>query len=170
MADDIFLQLANLAKTSTFTVEESIEAAHDYISTDEMIVPDIKPKKAENGRPTILVIDDDFSTIDLMKIYLQRDYEYVAYANPKEAIFYLNNHIPDLIFIDSYLTMINTRKVMDIICSYKELSEVPIYYLCDSTEIGAITTKLPSRVKACISRPVNRGELQAILDVEVKVK
>ena len=131
---------------------------------DEMIIPDIKPEKNASGKPSIVVIDDDFSTLDLMKIYLQRNYDYIAFDSPREAIFYLNRHIPDLIFMDCYIRMIKSRRIIEIIHSYKELAGVPIVYIAEPSEKGAVMARSRSTVVDCITRPVARGDLQLVLD------
>lgn len=135
---------------------------------DEMIVPSTKPKKAVSEKPLVVVIDDDFSTIDLMKIYLQREYEYMAFDNPKEAIFYLNKNIPELIFLDCYISIIKSKKVLEIIKSYPEYEKVPVFFLAEPDEVGAINAKIVNEgmngVEGVITRPVRRGDLQAILD------
>lgn len=172
--DDMFLQLAKTAEGKTSDSESSRsfggltgdvrDEDESTFAYDDLVSPIIKPKKSEDGSKTVLVIDDDFATLDLMKIYLQREYKYVSFDNPKDAIFWLNGNVPDLIFIDCYLTMISTRRVIDIIKTYAELKEVPIYYLGEPDEVGAISSKLPEGVLGIISRPVARGDLQAILD------
>ena len=126
MEDDIFLQLSNLINGGSQSplsgpVTSSSGPASPYGATDStmftsdnMVYPDIKPKRAADGRRNVVVIDDDFSTLDLMTIYLQRDYDVETFDNPKNAIFYLNGTIPDLIFIDCYLNVMSTKKVLEI--------------------------------------------------------
>ncbi len=136
--------------------------------TDMMLKPDIKPKRGETGRKNVVVIDDDFSTLDLMKIYLQRDYDVQVFDNPKSAIFYLNGVVPDLIFLDCYLYAMPPKKVLEIIRAYKELADVPIVYLAEPSEQAAIENKLPEAVVDIISRPVSRADLQRMLDSYIK--
>lgn len=182
MEDDVFQQLASLVNDkptynnatpgfgavnfgqSSDSSDDIFHPTEEMFENDEMIVPKIKPKKAVGSKRRIVVIDDDFSTLDLMKIYLQRDYEYVSFDNPKNAIFYVNSNIPDLIFIDCYLNTVKTKRVVDILRTYKELANVPIIYLAEPSEQAAIGDKLPEGVVGIISRPVKRGELQNILD------
>ena len=177
MEDDIFLQLSNLlnGNDSKPTLSSSSGPATPFgapdstmFTDDDMIVPDIKPKKAAGERRKIVVIDDDFSTLDLMKIYLQRDFDVETFDNPKNAIFYLNGTIPDMIFIDCYLDTMATKKVLGIIRTYKELAGIPIIYLAEPSEQAAIETKLPEGVVDIISRPVSRGDLQRMLDNYIK--
>lgn len=177
MEDDIFLQLSNLLDPTSSSSQLPISSgpASPYgapdstmFTTDHMVVPDIKPKKSGTGRRNIVVIDDDFSTLDLMKIYLQRDYDVETFDNPKNAIFYLNGTVPDLIFVDCYLDVMSTRRTLEIIRTYKELANTPIVYLAEPSEQAAIESKLPEGVKDIISRPVKRADLQRMLDTYIK--
>ena len=181
MEDDIFAQLANLVNnkptysnnlsgTESYSFGDSSSGTslgyseNEMFTPDDVVVPDIRPRKAQRDKNLIIVIDDDFSTLDLMKIYLQRDYEYVPFDNPKNAIFFLNSNIPDLIFIDCYLNVMKTKRVVEIIRTYKELVNIPIIYLAEPSEEAAISDKLPEGVKDIISRPIKRADLQRILD------
>lgn len=172
MEDDIFAQLINLVNNKpTYSNSTSSDSSSSYssdeaemFSHDDIVVPVIKPTKAARTKKLVIVIDDDFSTLDLMKIYLQRDYEYKAFDDPKAAIFFLNGNIPDLIFIDCYLNVMKTKRVVDIIRTYKELAKVPIIYLAEPAEESAISNRLPDGVCDIISRPVKRVDLQRILD------
>ncbi|MBO4903454.1 MAG: response regulator [Lachnospiraceae bacterium] len=136
--------------------------------TDEMIFPKAKPVKPESGRPLIVVIDDDFSTLDLMKIYVQREYDYKAFDNAREAIFYLNKTVPDLIFMDCYMSIVRPKKMVEIIRSYAEFKNVPIYFLAEPDEKGPMEIKIEKEgyegVSGILTRPVARGELQTVLD------
>ena len=144
---------------------DSYASSRDYVIESDLVVPTIKRQKVKREKPIVLVIDDDFDMLDLLKIYLMRDYEYKPFSGPKEAIFYLNENVPDLIFIDCYIHSIKAARVVDIIHSYKEIADIPIYYICEEYERGAIERKLPEGVKGIIERPIARGKLQEILDV-----
>ncbi len=177
MEDDIFLQLSSLLEGKPLSTGGTpngtatpIYGAQDssMFKTDDMVVPDVKPRKSSTGRKNIVIIDDDFSTLDLMKIYLQRDFDVEIFDNPKNAIFYLNGTVPDLIFIDCYLDFMSTKKVLEIIRMYKELAGVPIVYLAEPSEQAAIESKLPEGVVDIISRPVKRADLQRMLENYIK--
>lgn len=160
---DIFEQLNNLISKQEgyVSVVDDTFVASEF---EDLVIPKLEKHRSEGGKKIICVIDDDFSTLDLMKIYLQRSYEYVCFDNPKNAIFYLNSNIPDLIFIDCYLYTIPTKKILEIIHSFDDLTDVPMVYLCEKEELGTMKTKLPEGVLDCLSRPVARGPLQKILD------
>ncbi len=176
MDDDIFLQLSGLlgqkpnlsGSSQSYSSEYGGAPDSTMFVTDNMIIPNIKPQRGTNGRRNVVVIDDDFSTLDLMKIYLQRDFDVEVFDNPKNAIFYLNGTVPDMIFIDCYLYAMPTKKVLEIIRTYKELANTPIIYLAEPSEQAAIESKLPEAVVDIISRPVSRADLQRMLDTYIK--
>lgn len=178
MDDDIFLQLSGLLNegpgasgskgTGSYSAEYGGAPDSTMFMDDRMVAPDIKPRKAGSGRRNIVVIDDDFSTLDLMKIYLQRDFDVEVFDNPKSAIFYLNGTVPDMIFLDCYLYAMPSKKVLEIIRTYKELADIPIIYLAEPSEQAAIENKLPEAVVDIISRPVSRADLQRMLDTYIK--
>ena len=175
MEDDIFLQLSNLVSGNSsagsnggYTAEYGGNPDSTMFTTDKMLVPDVKPRKSTTGKRKIVIIDDDFSTLDLMKIYLQRDYDVELFDNPKNAIYFLNSTVPDMIFVDCYLNVMSTKKVLDIISAYKELVNTPIIYLAEPSEQAAIESKLPENVCDIISRPIKRMDLQRMLDTYIK--
>ncbi len=147
---------------------EKPQPSDTLTNDDRIIIPKTRPVKTKTERPKIVVIDDDFSTIDLMKIYLQREYDYVPFDNAREAIFYLNKNIPDLIFLDCYISLVRAKKMVEIIRSYPEYQDVPIYFLAEQDEKGALEAKIENegfaQVNGILTRPVARGELQSVLD------
>ncbi|MCR4922391.1 MAG: response regulator [Lachnospiraceae bacterium] len=136
---------------------------------DNRIIPKLNLNKYEE-KPLVVVIDDDFTVLDIMKIYLSRDYTYKGFTNAKDAVFYVNDNAPSLIFVDSYMTMLSTKKIISILRSYEYIKKVPIYYICDESERAALKKRLVmDEVDGIITRPVARGKLQEVLD-EVFVK
>jgi PleD family two-component response regulator len=146
--------------------EKEINPNEIFSADDGLETPRIGPVRSESGKQTIVVIDDDYATLDIMKIYLARDYECAAFSDPKEAIFYMNTHLPDIIFLDSYMTVMSAKKIISIIRSYKEMEKVPIYYMVYEEERDVFRLKKIPGVEGLITRPIARGELQKILDKE----
>ena len=169
---DVFAtSTANLGRFETTPSNSSSYSTNDresFVGVVEMKMPQAKPKKNSAEKPMVVVIDDDFPTIDLMKIYLQREYEYVSFDNAREAIFFLNKCVPDLIFLDCYISIVKSKKVVEIVRSYPEFENVPIYLLAEPDEIGAMQAKIENEgilgISGIITRPVARGALQEVLD------
>lgn len=146
--------------------EKEINPNEIFSPDDGLETPVIKPVRSESGKATIVVIDDDYAALDIMKIYLSRDYECAVFSDPKEAIFYMNTHLPDIIFLDCYMTVMETKKIMSIVRSYKEMENVPIYFMVYEEEKYVFEQKKDTGAAGLITRPVARGDLQAILDKE----
>lgn len=166
MSDIDLMQLAgfDFGKRDSSPLPSGVNGGCDFDSSASVIIPDIKPVKNQKGKPVIVVIDDDFSTLDLMKIYLQRDYEYSGFDSSRDAIFFLNKNVPSIIFLDSYINIIGSKRIIEIIRSYKELADVPIILLGEPEEKSSIMAKKIEGVSGFLARPVARGELQEILD------
>lgn len=148
-------------------ISKNIPNPNEVFSTDDGLeTPVIKPVRSESGKPTIVVIDDDYSVLDIMKIYLSRDYECAVFSDPREAIFYMNTHLPDIIFLDCYMTMMDTKKIISIVRSYKEMEKVPIYFMVYEEERYVFEHKKDTGAAGIITRPIARGDLQEILDKE----
>ncbi len=147
--------------------DKKIPHPNEVFSTDDGLeTPVIKPVRSENGKPTVVVIDDDYSVLDIMKIYLSRDYECAVFSDPREAIFYMNTHLPDIIFLDCYMTLMDTKRIISIVRSYKEMENVPIYFMVYEEERYVFEHKKDTGAAGIITRPIARGDLQEILDKE----
>ena len=146
--------------------EKPVNPREDFDADDGLLTPDIGPSKDLMGKPVVVVIDDDYPTLDIMKIYLSRDYECAAFSDPKEAIFYMNTHLPDMIFLDSYMTVMTAKKIISIVRSYKEMANVPIYYMVYKEEADVFMSREVPGIAGIITRPIARGDLQKILDKE----
>jgi CheY-like chemotaxis protein len=170
MADglDKFIKFGNEDEIQDIIQKREREVhPNEIFSTDDGLeTPDIRPVRSESGKPTIVVIDDDYAALDIMKIYLSRDYECAVFSDPKEAIFFMNTHLPDIIFLDCYMTMMETKKIMSIIRSYKEMEKVPIYFMVYEEEKYVFEHKKDSGAAGLLLRPVARKDLQEILDKE----
>ncbi|MBR6452311.1 MAG: response regulator [Lachnospiraceae bacterium] len=171
---DVFGSIAPVAPVSAVPASEtgrlgSSDPERDFVNAiDDMVIPQTHPQKAASEKPMVVVIDDDFNTLDLMKIYLQREYEYVSFDNAREAIFYLNKQVPDLIFLDCYMSVVRAQKMVEIIKSYPDYADVPIYLVAEQDERGAMEAKLQKEgfpgVSGILTRPIARGALQKVLD------
>ena len=146
--------------------ERPYNPREDFDADDGLETPDIKPERHKEGRTTVVVIDDDYQTLDIMKIYLSRDYECATFSDPKEAIFYMNRHLPDIIFVDCYMTVVNAKKIISIIRSYREMKRVPVYYMVYEEEKDVFEQRKDEDIEGIIVRPISRGDLQKILDRE----
>ncbi len=166
---DKFIKFDNDDEIEELLSPKPVRPVHpneEFSADDGLETPDIKPQRNLEGRSTIVVIDDDYQTLDIMKIFLSRDYECMTFSDPKEAVFYMNRNLPDIIFIDCYMTVLNTKRIISIIRSYTEMKNVPIYLMVYEEEKDVIEQRSDLDFEGIIVRPISRGDLQQILDKE----
>lgn len=143
----------------------------DYVIESDLVTPSIKAKKSEAEKPLIICVDDDFGTLDLLGIYLKRDYEYEGFSGPREAIFFLNQKIPDLILLDCKIHTMKAKTFMEIIMANPSNKDVRFAYTGTEDELAEIDWNfVPDYVIGKVSRPIARGKLQEILDIIKKDK
>jgi len=141
----------------------------DYVIESDLVSP--KVETFVNERPLIVVVDDDFETLDLLEIYLKRNYDYASFSGPREAIFYLNQRIPSLILLDCRIHTMKATTFADIVRSGAGKQNIPFVYLGSEEELSALDPdSIPEYVVGCIKRPVARGDLQAIVDKIIKIE
>lgn len=141
----------------------------DYVIESDLVTPVVGAVKRENEKPLIVVVDDDFETLDLLEIYLKRNYTYESFSGPKEAIFFLNKNIPDMVFIDCKIHTMKALTFMEIIRAGVGNENVPFVLLGTDDELAAFDLDtLPEYVIGKVRRPVARGELQEMIDKVIK--
>lgn len=141
----------------------------DYVIESDLLAPKIKAVRADDEKPLIVVVDDDFETLDLLKIYLQRDFRYKAFSGPREAIFFLNQNTPDLVIVDCRIHTMKALTFADIIRTGEGNEEVKFALSGTQEELESIDkAALPGYIVGLIKRPVARGDLQNVLDMVIK--
>lgn len=165
--DDLLGKKSSSSSFDARWASEYGNADSDYVIESNLVTPKIKAVKDETQKPLIVVVDDDFETLDLLKIFLQRDYRYEAFSGPREAIFFLNQNVPDLVFVDC---KIHTMKAMTFIEIIKTgVGEVPFVLTGTEEELAGFDIEaLPEYVVDKVKRPISRGSLQEILDKYIK--
>jgi len=157
------LQLEEVESTGKKPIEY-ITSDKDYVIESDLVIPTVEMVK-KTEKPLIVVVDDDFDTLDLMKIFLSRDYEYEGFSGPREAVFYLNTHNPALVMIDCKIHTMKASSFASIVRSGQGNENVPIVYTGTEEELSRVDKDmLPDYIKGFLMRPVARGQLQEILD------
>lgn len=142
---------------------------HDYVIESDLIMPKIKAVKSETEKPLIVVVDDDFETLDLLEIYLKRNYTYESFSGPREAVFFLNQHTPELILIDCKIHTMKALTFIDIIRTGAGNENVPFVLVGTEEELKSFDSELlPKCVIGTMKKPIARGQLQEYIDKVVK--
>jgi two-component system, OmpR family, alkaline phosphatase synthesis response regulator PhoP len=107
----------------------------------------------------VLVVDDDVKTVELVKLYLNRDgYRVLTAYNGNDALQMARENHPDLIVLDLMLPGING---LDICRTLRKESEVPIIMLTALTTDDDRLTGLNCGADDYMTKPFSPRELAA---------
>lgn len=113
---DILLKIKNIFDES-IKLEKKINDAIEQISTEDIIFD-------------VLIIDDDDSTINLLKDYFDtKGFTSKEVVKGKEALILLKRNAPKLILLDVLLPDINGYEVCKEIRSEPNLKDIPVFYI-----------------------------------------
>jgi two-component system alkaline phosphatase synthesis response regulator PhoP len=107
----------------------------------------------------VLVVDDDEKTVELVKLYLNRDgYRVITAYNGNEALQLARESQPDIIVLDLMLPGIDG---LEICRTLREESDVPIIMLTAKTTDEDILTGLNLGADDYVTKPFSPRELAA---------
>ena len=110
-------------------------------------------------KPTILVVDDDRKTVDLIRLYLEKDgYRVLAAYDGRTALQIARNRRPGLIILDLMLPKVDG---LDVCRLLRSESQVPIIMLTAKTTEDDKLTGLDLGADDYVTKPFSPRELVA---------
>jgi PleD family two-component response regulator len=109
----------------------------------------------------ILVIDDDKSTTQLLKIILSKDkHEVTTVNNSEDSLSTALLHNPDLILLDLMMPRVNGLEICKNLRAKSQFTQVPIIFFTSSGNIKEKVAAFDSGATDFITKPVHPGELK----------
>ena len=97
---------------------------------EEKIISNLEKPDIENSLYDILIIEDDFLTINLLTDYFKgKGYTCKYFTSGSEAIEEMHRYIPKLVLLDILLPDIDGYEICKIMKSIKRLQKVPVFYM-----------------------------------------
>ena len=181
------LALENAAKTKDI---DFIRDNHkDLMQSYSILLDNIRKLFAEPISTTqhaedtfhILVIDDDKINLKSARKILEEFFQVICLESGKDALSYLQNHIPDLILLDIHMPEINGFEVLQKIKDNPQTKDIPVIFLTADTDSETELNSFKAGVMDFIRKPfipdimlerINRiielDRLQQYLQHEVK--
>lgn len=114
----------------------------------------------------ILIVDDDFDTLRLVGLMLERQgYSIVAAENGQQALQALGKEKPDLVLLDVMMPGMDGYEVARRIRKDSELGDIPIIMFTAKTQVEDKVTGLESGVDVYLTKPTQPRELFAQVKV-----
>lgn len=121
----------------------------------------------------ILVIDDNQTNLDLIKVLLNQDfpdYQVFLSLSGREGIEIAKQTLPDTILLDILMPETDGFEVCHHLKGYEPTSHIPILLVSAMSEKSYLVKGLNAGADAFISKPVNRSELKAQVNVMLRIK
>lgn len=140
-------QFENLARP----VENSVimEAVCRRLGVEETSVEkDAEEKKKETeGKKSVLVVDDNGTTLRTMKAMLEGHYEISLAVSGAQAMTSIGKKRPDLILLDYEMPICDGRMTLEMIRADEDMKDIPVVFLTsvnDRTNIEAVLKLKPA--------------------------
>ncbi|KKK74216.1 hypothetical protein LCGC14_1737840, partial [marine sediment metagenome] len=122
----------------------------------------IEPEKSKE-KYDILIVDNDNSTITVLEDFFELNgYSCKGVSNGTKALEELKRITPKLIFISIILPDIKGNDVSDKIRSYKNLKDVPLFYITVLSETEAIKITNKTKATGYFLKPFNFTKLKRV--------
>lgn len=134
-----------------------------------------------NSTFDILVIDDDKINLKMARKILEEFFQVTCLESGKDALAYLQNHIPDLILLDIHMPEMDGFEVLQNIKNTQQIKDIPVIFLTadndSETELNSFKAGvmdfirkpfIPDIILERINRIIELDRLQQYLQDEVK--
>ena len=123
----------------------------------------------ENMAEKILIVDDDFDTLRLVGLMLERQgYLILAAENGQQALQLIKTEKPDLVLLDVMMPGMDGYEVAKHVREDKEVNQIPIIMFTAKTQIEDKVTGLEAGVDVYLTKPTQPRELFAQIKVLLK--
>ena len=134
----------------------------------------MNPKRVEreqNKTPTVLIVDDDQPSLELLHAYLEDvDCQIVAAHDGLEALQIIDRKTPDLVLLDVMMPKMSGFEVCKRIKNDPKTGDIPVIMVTALNEFGDIERGIDSGTDDFISKPVNKLELVTRVKTMLKLK
>jgi len=130
-----------------------------------------KAKKEQEKTPTVLVVDDDPPSLELLQAYLEDvDCKTVPAHDGTDALEIIAKEPPDLILLDVMMPKMSGFEVCKRIKKDPKTSDIPVIMVTALNEFGDIERGIDSGTDDFLSKPVNKLELLTRVKTMLKLK
>ncbi len=126
----------------------------------EMSVGNNKLSRSNTLNRSILLVDDEPQTLDLLRLMLKRDgYDVYEADGGKAALEKVKNLQPDLVLLDVMMPDIDGIEVCEDIRADRETADIPVVMLSARTYQAAVEKGILAGATRYLAKPISRADL-----------
>ncbi|MCR8922591.1 PAS domain S-box protein [Dasania sp. GY-MA-18] len=153
---------------NTIDFLSTIRKNFDSPATSAPKKPTQKPPSYVTEAPLILIIENNDTQANLLKLYLEESgYNIQLAESAQEGLELMQKNKPDLITIDLLMSELDSVNFFEIKNNFPEYSEIPVMVLSltkENNDLGAVTAD------AVLSKPVQRAEITSLVERLLPIK
>lgn len=112
----------------------------------------------------VLIIDDDPSTLKLIKEHLHENYKVATAISGKIAYKFLEHRHTDLILLDYEMPGENGPKVLETLRQNRQIDDIPVLFLTGITDREKIRTALSMKPQGYLLKPIDKEKLLGTIE------
>ena len=112
-----------------------------------------------NERKHILVVDDDFRMLKLIKRYLDDSYDIATAINGKVALKFLESKMTNLILLDYEMPGENGPEVLEKLRANPVTNQIPVIFLTGINDRKKIQQVLALKPQGYLLKPIDHDKL-----------
>ncbi len=124
----------------------------------------------KDKKPTILVVDDTETNIDILLELLSDDYDVTVALNGESALEIANEEILDLILLDIMMPDMDGYKVCEILKESEKTKDIPIIFITAKTDEDSIERAYEVGGIDYVTKPFKPRELSARVKTQLNLK
>ena len=110
-------------------------------------------------RKCILVVDDDFTYLQMLREWLKDDFRVGVANSGAQAVAWLANNKADLILLDYDMPVIDGPKVMEMLKKESFSSGIPVMFLTGKNDKKSVTDVLALKPADYLLKSIDKGKL-----------
>lgn len=109
--------------------------------------------------PTVVIIDDDITTLALIEAYLSSDYNVSAFSQSQEALDYILSTPPCIVISDIKMPLLDGFELKRVLGKHTQTNTVPFIFLTGQPEDNTHESAADLSVDDYLEKPVNKQTL-----------
>lgn len=147
--------------------EDTMVSADDKRSQSEYLVREER-ESAEDGRPKVLVIDDDYELVHFLKSILAPHYQVVCRFNAMSGYQVIEREQPDLVLSDVMMMEVDGLQLCRMVKENLSICHIPIILLTAKSTVDDQIRGLQAGADAYIPKPFNKEYLLAMIRTQLE--
>jgi CheY-like chemotaxis protein len=120
-----------------------------------------------SNKKTVLIIDDDHDTLDLLEVFLYQEFEVVTAVNGFEGLNKAQESAPDLILTDIMMPVMNGIKFINNLRKNARTARVPVIAVTSFAEKHSTKSLLNVGFVDVITKPFDKESILAAVAANI---